>query len=72
MLGGSSKAVYAIALFASGQSSTITGTYAGQFIMQVINHNFYFYNNGCSSQVIRISINHTDYILKLIVSVKLQ
>ena len=36
MLGGSSKVVYAIALFASGQSSTITGTYAGQFIMQVI------------------------------------
>ncbi|KAL6317240.1 hypothetical protein AAG906_029993 [Vitis piasezkii] len=34
VLGGSSKVVYAIALFASGQSSTITGTYAGQFIMQ--------------------------------------
>lgn len=26
---------YGIALFASGQSSTITGTYAGQYIMQV-------------------------------------
>ncbi|RVX15877.1 Metal transporter Nramp5 [Vitis vinifera] len=34
VLGGSSKVVYAIALFASGQSSTITGTYAGQYIMQ--------------------------------------
>lgn len=27
---------YGIALLASGQSSTITGTYAGQYIMQVI------------------------------------
>nr|CAD1817796.1 unnamed protein product [Ananas comosus var. bracteatus] len=34
VLGRSSSAVYAIALLASGQSSTITGTYAGQFIMQ--------------------------------------
>ncbi|PKA64760.1 Metal transporter Nramp5 [Apostasia shenzhenica] len=34
VLGKSSSIVYAIALFASGQSSTITGTYAGQFIMQ--------------------------------------
>ncbi|KAJ7965519.1 putative Metal transporter [Quillaja saponaria] len=34
VLGGSSSAVYAIALFASGQSSAITGTYAGQYIMQ--------------------------------------
>ncbi|KAL8059615.1 hypothetical protein ABFX02_03G098500 [Erythranthe guttata] len=34
VLGGSSSTVYAIALLASGQSSTITGTYAGQFIMQ--------------------------------------
>nr|GEZ52499.1 metal transporter Nramp5-like [Tanacetum cinerariifolium] len=30
----SSSTLYAIALLASGQSSTITGTYAGQFIMQ--------------------------------------
>ncbi|XP_074300631.1 metal transporter Nramp7.2-like [Silene latifolia] len=30
----SAKIIYAVALFASGQSSTITGTYAGQFIMQ--------------------------------------
>lgn len=35
VLGKSSSTVYAIALLASGQSSTITGTYAGQFIMQV-------------------------------------
>ncbi|XP_030503336.2 metal transporter Nramp6.1 [Cannabis sativa] len=34
VLGKSSKIVYAIALLASGQSSAITGTYAGQFIMQ--------------------------------------
>lgn len=30
----SSSTIYAIALLASGQSSTITGTYAGQYIMQ--------------------------------------
>ncbi|KAK6132279.1 hypothetical protein DH2020_033979 [Rehmannia glutinosa] len=36
VLGRSSSTVYAIALLASGQSSTITGTYAGQFIMQVV------------------------------------
>ncbi|KAL6296779.1 hypothetical protein ACE6H2_004921 [Prunus campanulata] len=34
VLGRSSKVIYAIALLASGQSSTITGTYAGQFVMQ--------------------------------------
>ncbi|XP_039065538.1 metal transporter Nramp5-like [Hibiscus syriacus] len=34
VLGKSSKALYGVALLASGQSSTITGTYAGQFIMQ--------------------------------------
>ncbi|KAI4339713.1 hypothetical protein MLD38_024623 [Melastoma candidum] len=34
VLGGSSSTIYAIALLASGQSSAITGTYAGQFIMQ--------------------------------------
>ncbi|XXG60695.1 hypothetical protein AAC387_Pa04g2536 [Persea americana] len=34
VLGKSSSLLYAIALLASGQSSTITGTYAGQFIMQ--------------------------------------
>ncbi|ERN03704.1 metal transporter Nramp5 [Amborella trichopoda] len=34
VLGSSSSTVYAIALLASGQSSTITGTYAGQYIMQ--------------------------------------
>ncbi|CAN6718190.1 unnamed protein product [Malus baccata var. baccata] len=34
VLGRSSKILYAIALLASGQSSTITGTYAGQFVMQ--------------------------------------
>ena len=27
--------IFGIALFASGQSSTITGTYAGQFVMEV-------------------------------------
>ena len=35
MLGRSSSIVYGVALLASGQSSTITGTYAGQYIMQV-------------------------------------
>ncbi|XP_078433946.1 metal transporter Nramp7.2-like [Wolffia australiana] len=34
VLGKASSTVYAIALLASGQSSTITGTYAGQYIMQ--------------------------------------
>ncbi|KAJ4966064.1 hypothetical protein NE237_017913 [Protea cynaroides] len=34
VLGKSSSIIYAIALLASGQSSTVTGTYAGQFIMQ--------------------------------------
>ncbi|KAI3821375.1 hypothetical protein L1987_08942 [Smallanthus sonchifolius] len=34
VLGKSSSTLYSIALLASGQSSTITGTYAGQFIMQ--------------------------------------
>ncbi|CAN1234447.1 Metal transporter Nramp5 [Linum perenne] len=36
VLGRSSKILYGIALLASGQSSAITGTYAGQFIMQMI------------------------------------
>ncbi|CAN0892290.1 Metal transporter Nramp5 [Linum grandiflorum] len=34
VLGRSSKILYGVALLASGQSSAITGTYAGQFIMQ--------------------------------------
>ncbi|KAB1221002.1 Metal transporter Nramp5 [Morella rubra] len=34
VLGRSSSIIYAIALLASGQSSAISGTYAGQFIMQ--------------------------------------
>ncbi|XP_031503387.1 metal transporter Nramp5-like [Nymphaea colorata] len=34
VLGKSSSTIYAISLLASGQSSTITGTYAGQYIMQ--------------------------------------
>ncbi|KAF3781624.1 Metal transporter [Nymphaea thermarum] len=34
VLGKSSSIIYAISLLASGQSSTITGTYAGQYIMQ--------------------------------------
>nr|KYP69959.1 Metal transporter Nramp6 [Cajanus cajan] len=34
VLGKSSSTVYAVALLASGQSSAITGTYAGQYIMQ--------------------------------------
>ncbi|KAL4596187.1 hypothetical protein ACB092_12G146400 [Castanea dentata] len=34
VLGRSSSTIYAIALLASGQSSTITGTYARKFIMQ--------------------------------------
>ncbi|KAJ8447873.1 hypothetical protein Cgig2_012008 [Carnegiea gigantea] len=32
----SASIIYAVALLASGQSSTITGTYAGQYIMQII------------------------------------
>ncbi|KAL5982762.1 hypothetical protein ACLOJK_016838 [Asimina triloba] len=34
VLGRASSTIYAIALLASGQSSAITGTYAGQYIMQ--------------------------------------
>ncbi|CAL5361611.1 unnamed protein product [Camellia sinensis] len=34
VLGNWSSKIFAIALLASGQSSTITGTYAGQFVMQ--------------------------------------
>eukprot|EP01096_Ripella_sp_DP13-Kostka_P002305 TRINITY_DN1310_c0_g1_i6.p1 TRINITY_DN1310_c0_g1~~TRINITY_DN1310_c0_g1_i6.p1 ORF type:complete len:554 (-),score=202.68 TRINITY_DN1310_c0_g1_i6:179-1744(-) len=34
ILGGFAPYLFAIALLASGQSSTITGTYAGQFIME--------------------------------------
>ncbi|KAL6638966.1 hypothetical protein ACP70R_022696 [Stipagrostis hirtigluma subsp. patula] len=34
VLGKSSSIVYGVALLASGQSSTITGTYSGQYIMQ--------------------------------------
>lgn len=33
-LGKWSSKLYAISLLASGQSSTVTGTYAGQYIMQ--------------------------------------
>lgn len=35
VLGRWSSKLFAIALLASGQSSTITGTYAGQYVMQV-------------------------------------
>lgn len=34
-LGSWSSKLFAVALLASGQSSTITGTYAGQYVMQV-------------------------------------
>lgn len=36
-LGNWSSKLYALSLLASGQSSTVTGTYAGQYIMQVFN-----------------------------------
>nr|GMC71573.1 Metal transporter Nramp6 [Ipomoea batatas] len=36
VLGNWSSKLFAIALLASGQSSTITGTYAGQYVMQAI------------------------------------
>ena len=32
--GNSSKYIWAIGLLAAGQSSTMTGTYAGQFVME--------------------------------------
>lgn len=35
VLGQWSSKLFGIALLASGQSSTITGTYAGQYVMQV-------------------------------------
>ena len=34
VLGGAAMSLFAAALLASGQSSTITGTYAGQFVME--------------------------------------
>lgn len=34
MLGGYSEVIWAIGLLAAGQSSTMTGTYAGQFVME--------------------------------------
>jgi natural resistance-associated macrophage protein len=34
LLGGSARTVWAVGLLAAGQSSTMTGTYAGQFVMQ--------------------------------------
>ncbi|MBA0691019.1 hypothetical protein Goari_008667 [Gossypium aridum] len=34
VLGSWSSKLFAVALLASGQSSTITGTYAGQYVMQ--------------------------------------
>ncbi|ONI16428.1 hypothetical protein PRUPE_3G097800 [Prunus persica] len=36
VLGSWSSKLFAVALLASGQSSTITGTYAGQYVMQMI------------------------------------
>ncbi|XP_031504989.1 metal transporter Nramp3-like isoform X3 [Nymphaea colorata] len=36
VLGNWSSKLFAVALLASGQSSTITGTYAGQYVMQMI------------------------------------
>lgn len=39
VLGSWSSKLFAIALLASGQSSTITGTYAGQYVMQVLANN---------------------------------
>lgn len=36
VLGSWSSKLFAVALLASGQSSTITGTYAGQYVMQVL------------------------------------
>ena len=33
-LGSGAKVIFGIALLASGQSSTLTGTYAGQFVME--------------------------------------
>jgi manganese transport protein len=35
-LGKTASVVFGIALLASGQSSTLTGTYAGQFVMEVL------------------------------------
>ncbi|CAI9113880.1 OLC1v1014575C1 [Oldenlandia corymbosa var. corymbosa] len=42
-LGSWSSKIFAIALLASGQSSTITGTYAGQYVMQVARAFLYFF-----------------------------
>ncbi|XVF59118.1 hypothetical protein PTKIN_Ptkin07bG0249500 [Pterospermum kingtungense] len=41
-LGEWSSKLYAISLLASGQSSTVTGTYAGQYIMQLNPMTFFF------------------------------
>lgn len=39
VVGSWGSKLFAVALLASGQSSTITGTYAGQYVMQVFANN---------------------------------
>jgi Mn2+/Fe2+ NRAMP family transporter len=43
VLGKWSSKLFGVALLASGQSSTITGTYAGQYVMQVDSFVFYYH-----------------------------
>jgi len=39
--GAAAKYIWAVGLLASGQSSTMTGTYAGQFVMEVRESNYF-------------------------------
>ncbi|AQK66103.1 nramp aluminum transporter1 [Zea mays] len=47
VLGNWSSKLFAVALLASGQSSTITGTYAGQYVMQICNEQAWAYEFQC-------------------------
>ena len=56
LLGDAAPYVFGVALLASGQSSTITGTYAGQFVMEVRTAIFCVVLCSChSTNAIRVS-----------------
>lgn len=65
MFGRSTSKIYGLALLASGQSNTMTTSYSGQYIMQVI------YNNGWIQGVsvpciVHIKI-HLPYIILILI-----
>jgi Mn2+/Fe2+ NRAMP family transporter len=67
MFGRSTSKIYGLALLASGQSNTMTTSYSGQYIMQVI------YNNGWIQGVsvpciVHIKIHlHLPYIILILI-----